>query len=121
MQMIMFVLNNPNQLDAVLDAWREVGVNGVTIAETTGLHRRRARLVGARYTFGWPQALGSYEEGHYTLFAVVPDLQNVQRCLDAVEKVIGNLDEPHTGIFASWELSRVKGVPDRLLRHEDDL
>ena len=40
----MLVLDDINQLDAVLDGWQAVGVTGATIFNSTGLHRRRAQI-----------------------------------------------------------------------------
>lgn len=113
MQMIMFVLDDPNQLDSVLDAWQAIGVSGVTVVESTGFHRRQAQRLGARYLFSLPRLVERIERGHYTLFAIMPDIQMVQKCLDAVEKIVGDLADPNTGILAAWELSLAKGVPDQ--------
>ena len=41
MYMLLLVLDDANQLDAVLEVWRGIGVRGVTIMETTGAFRRR--------------------------------------------------------------------------------
>lgn len=111
MNMIMLVLDDPKHLDAVLDAWSEVGVTGTTIFETTGFYRRRAHPLGLRYWFATPHpASGGLEEGHFTLLAIVPDEGVVRRCLDATEGVVGDLDSPHTGIFSAWEVPIVKGL-----------
>ena len=40
MYVIMFVLDNPNNLDKILEAWQNAGISGVTIIESTGVHRR---------------------------------------------------------------------------------
>lgn len=115
MQMVMFVLDNTDHLDAVLDAWREVGVSGVTIIESSGLHRRqKQRPVGARYAFGIPHRAAPVEMAHYTLFAAVPDEAAVRACLEAAEKITGDLDQPDTGVLMAWELSVVKGIPSQL-------
>ncbi len=113
MYMVMFVLDDPCQLDAVLAAWETIGVSGVTIVESTGILRRKVqrRLIPARFSLG--QAPVCEEENHYTLFAIVPDEDRVRKCLTAAEGVVGNLDEPHTGVLAAWPLALVKGVPGR--------
>lgn len=108
MYMIMFVLDDPNLLDAMLEAWEKAGVSGVTIIESTGIHRRRRHLIPMRYIF---EPAGSVEEGHYTLFAIVPDQEVVQACLQACEGLVGDLNQPRTGVFASWALDSVKGFP----------
>ncbi len=48
MYMLMFVLDDPGRLDPVLEAWEQVGIRGVTIIESTGIHRRR-QILPMRY------------------------------------------------------------------------
>jgi hypothetical protein len=113
MQMVMFVLDDPDLLDKVLDAWQAIEVSGVTIIESTGINRRaKARQVGAPFMAGINRVMGSAMEGHYTLFTIVKGEQMVQACIRAAESVVGDLNEPNNGVLASWPLSTVKGVPD---------
>lgn len=114
MHMVMFVLDDPNQLDDLLDSWRALGISGVTLVESSGSYRHKAHLLGARHLTQASVLAQRIEEGHFTLFAVVPDAATVQQCLDATEVVTGNLDEPNTGIFTSWEVGLTKGVPSTL-------
>ncbi len=106
MYMIFFVLDDPNLLDETLAAWERAGIGGATIVESSGFQRRTKHLP-MRYNFD----SGLEEEGHISLFAIVPDEASVQACLGATEAVTGNLDDPNTGVFAAWPLSVVKGVP----------
>jgi hypothetical protein len=108
MYMILFVLDDPDRLDEVLDAWGKAGISGVTVVESTGIHRLRRQLPPMRYVF---QQSSMVEEGHYTLISIVPGEAAVQACLQATESLIGNLFQPNTGVFAAWPLSLVKGVP----------
>ena len=43
MLQLMFVLDNPSLLNDVLEAWTSAGVKGITILESTGVHRVRDR------------------------------------------------------------------------------
>lgn len=108
MYMVMFVLDNPDQLDGLLEAWDKAGIRGATIVESTGIHRRRKMILPMRYVF---QTTGDVEENHYTLFAIVETEALVQACLQATEQLVGNLDDPNTGIFAAWPLAVIKGLP----------
>jgi hypothetical protein len=108
MHMIMFVLDDPDLLDDILDAWYEVGISGVTIIESTGIHRRRGRMIPTRYVF---PSSSNIEEGHYTLFAIVDDERCIGNCLAATEKVVGDLSRPSTGVFTAWPLTLTKGIP----------
>jgi nitrogen regulatory protein P-II 1 len=110
MFMVFLVLDDPNQLEAVLRAWDQAGVRGATIIESSGIHRQLRRLIPMRYAF---QSAGTKEEGHLTLLAMVETQEVVDACLRATETVTGDLDDPRTGVFASWPLTTVKGVPPR--------
>lgn len=107
MYMIMLVLDNPDQLDEVLEAWLNIGIRGATIVESTGIQRLQRKMIPMRYLF---QTRGVVEEGHLTLFVIVQDEQMVQECLKATEQVVSDLDEPDTGVFAAWPLAYVRGV-----------
>ncbi|MCC7129638.1 MAG: hypothetical protein IT297_04490 [Anaerolineae bacterium] len=112
MYMVMMVLDDPNRLDEMLDAWETVGVSGVTIIESTGINRRRRqRLAGSVLMAGFNRLISSSDESHFTLFVIVPDESLVQACLEAAEKVVGDFDQPNTGVLAAWPVSYVKGVP----------
>jgi len=108
MYMIMFVLDNPDHLDHLLKNWEAAGIRGATIVESTGIHRRLKKMIPMRYVF---QTMENIEENHYTLFAIVESQKIVQACLQATEQLVGDLDEPNTGVFAAWPLAVVKGLP----------
>lgn len=108
MHMVMFVLDDPDLLDRVLEAWEAAGATGVTIVESTGIRRRRGVHVPARYAFGHHGR--RIEAGHYTLFAVVGDERQARELLQAAEAVVGDLGQPDTGILAAWPLTLVKGL-----------
>jgi hypothetical protein len=110
MFMIFFVLDDPDRLDEVLDAWEKAGMSGVTIIESTGIHRLKRQVTPMRYVF---QRSSIVEDGHYTLMAIVTDQAVVQACLQATESLIGDLSQPNTGVFAAWPLITVKGVPQQ--------
>ena len=113
MYMVMFVLQDADRLDQVLDAWRAVGVTGVTIFESIGAYTRKQkqRLVGARYAFGIGKGATQFEAGSYTLLAIVPDEEIVRGCITAAESVVGDLNEPNNGVVAAWQLDITKGIP----------
>ncbi len=119
MHMLMFVLDDPNRLDEVLDAWEALHVSGVTIVESTGIVRHRGLHAGSPLMAGFNRLLHSDQEGHYTLFTIVKGEQTVRACIQAAEALVGNLKEPNTGVMAAWPVTIVKGVPDPSLDTEE--
>lgn len=106
MFVIMFVLDNPDKLFEVLGAWEKVGVTGVTILESTGLHRVKRAYTAMRFL----PSVYENQESHVTLITLVRDETLIAACLQEVEKVVGNLDSPNTGIFTAWPATYLKGI-----------
>lgn len=107
MFMILCVIDQTDHLKTVLKAWQQNGITGVTILESTGLHRLITQAhVPMRYVFG----AASPERGNTTLFTIVDSEETIQRCLEVTENVIGDFNEPNTGIFIAWPLGFAKGV-----------
>jgi len=113
MHMILCVLNNPDKLDAVLDAWDAIGVTGATIIESTGRHSRKAQRVRLHLRYAFEAQIAECEECNYTLFALVQGEDVVSRCIEATESVVGDLSGPNTGVIAAWPLAIVKGLPKK--------
>lgn len=111
MHILVFVLDNPNLLDQVLDAWEAIGIGGVTIIESSGLNRRRAQRQGTPFMLGFHRLMESSREGHYTLLAIIESEDIIQPCIEVTEAIVGDLSQPNTGILATWPASLVKGAP----------
>jgi hypothetical protein len=118
MEELMFqlwlVLDNQTLLNEVLAAWMDAGVRGITILESTGVHRVRARASAQDLPFmlGFSRLLRTDQVGHYTLFAVVPNMEIVERLVAATEGIVGDLSQPNTGVLfaipvaAAWGLAK---------------
>jgi nitrogen regulatory protein PII len=109
MFMIICVIDNPDKLDAVLNAWKKAGLPGATILESTGLHRHKGsqQHIAMRYAFGQSNLS---ERGNFTIFTVVETEALIDTCLKATESVIGDFDLPSTGIFTAMPLFMTKGT-----------
>ena len=111
MQMIMFVLDDPNKLEQVIARWDAVGFHGATVVESTGIHRIQAGKKRLPMRYGMGMVSQGQHVGHFTLFMIVQRSEDVQLLIKAAEEVVGDLDNPNTGVMASWPLDVVKGVP----------
>jgi len=113
MYLILFVLDDPDKLEEVLDAWNNAGVNGITVMPSTGLGRIRN---GAGYRDDLPLLPGlddfyqRNEEYHRTLFSVVKGEKAVKKVVEATEAVIGDLNLPNTGMLVVLPVSQAYGL-----------
>jgi nitrogen regulatory protein PII len=117
--MVVLIVDDIEYCPAVLDAWEEAGVLGATILASTGLGRiRQAGLRDDMPLLPNLQDLFVREEvQHRTLFSVVDSQEMVDKMAAAVQQVIGDLDDPHTGFMFVLPVSQVYGFgkhrPDR--------
>lgn len=110
MFLLVMVLDDTSRLNDVLAAWQTAGVRGVTILESTGLARTLERHQAGGAFAGFGAAFGGGRVGHNTLFAVIDDITVAGVVAERVQSILGNLDEPNTGILfvlpvlAAWGL-----------------
>jgi hypothetical protein len=113
MLQLWLVLDNPALLNDVLEAWTDVGVRGITILESTGVHRVRSRSSrqDTPFMLGFSRLLRTDQVGHYTLFAVVPNMEIVEQLVANTEEIVGDLSQPHTGVLFAVPLAAAWGLP----------
>jgi nitrogen regulatory protein P-II 1 len=110
--LVVLVVDDIDYCPAVLNAWEEAGILGVTILNSTGLGR--FKRAGLRDDLPLMPSLSdifqSDEVQHRTLLAVVEAETMVDRMVAAAEGVIGDLDEPHTGFLFVVPVLKVYGM-----------
>lgn len=112
--LLVLVLDNLEQCPAVLEAWEEAGVLGVTMLESSGLRRLRGVLQDDLPLLpSVRDVLVSGEFHHRTLFAVLEDDVTLERAIAATERVIGDLSHSGTGLLFVVPVTQVLGLPKR--------
>jgi len=113
--LVVLVLDDPELCPSVLDAWEEAGAGGATILESTGLRRVQNALREDLPLFPSMRDFWSSDEAlHRTLFTVVGDEGTVARIAAATERVVGDLRQPHTGLFFVVAVTQVLGLDKQL-------
>ena len=102
MYMIMFVLDDADQLEHVLEAVGRGGMRGATIVESTGIHRLRRKHPPMRRPL--PTQCAGGRRPFYAGSLIVETEQQVQDCLRATEQIVGDLHQPHSGVFVAAAL-----------------
>lgn len=110
--MILLIVNNPDRCPDVLDAWDAAEVPGITILESTGLGN--IRKAGIRDDIPLMPSLADLfrtkEHRHRTLFTVVEGEEKVDEVIEATQKIMGDLEQPHNGALFVLPVSRVVGL-----------
>jgi hypothetical protein len=113
MNMILFVLHDPEKLAGLLSAWEQAGVSGATVLYSTGLGRIRQDQ-GVRDDLPLMPSLESFyprpEELSRTVFTIVETDALVKKVIAATEEVIGDLTEPDRGLLVVLPVSQTRGL-----------
>lgn len=112
MYMLIMVLDDSEHLNSVLQAWMDAGVTGVTILESTGVNRILPRGHAGSMFAGFSSIFGSGRVGHNTLFAVIESMELAETAVKATEPVVGNLNDPHTGVVFVLPVAKTWGFPE---------
>jgi len=110
MKALIFILNDADLLDPLLDELREVGVKGCTIFDTSGLGRQLAFKTPDAFSmiFGVKKKTVTHTSSK-TLMMVLEE-EKIPPIIETIEKVVGSLDEPGSGILFTYSLDMVKGL-----------
>ena len=105
-KLVIFVLNQEEHLEEVLEAFVELGVDGATILDSIGMGRILAHDIPI--FAGFQNLLHDSRPGNKTILTIV-DEYKIERMTQAIEQVIGSLDEPGNGLLISLPIDFIKG------------
>lgn len=124
MYFILFVLHDLSNMKDLLHAWEEAGVKGATVLFSTGLGRIRQNF-GLMEDFPlfptMSEILDRVENMDLsrTLFSVVESDEIVKNVLHHTQKVVGDLNQPNTGILIVLPVAQVYGLKQYNPEFED--
>lgn len=112
MYLILFVLDNPDKLQDLLDAWEDAGTGGATVLVSTGMQRVRGGAIRDDIPLmpGLDDFYKRIEEHHRTLFTIVEDDDVLDKVVKATQSVVGDLNQPNTGILVVLPATQVYGI-----------
>jgi nitrogen regulatory protein PII len=111
--LLVLVLDELEKFPAVVAAWQEAGVPGVTVFDSVGSQRLREYIQRDDVPL-MPslRSLFAGEEDHNrTLLTVIEDDAVLERAIAATQQVVGDFMQPHTGVLFVVPVSRTWGVP----------
>ena len=112
MTLLVFICNDPDKLEEVLEGYLEVGITGATVVDSTGMGHILASEVPI---FAGFQTLFSAASAHNkTILSVIKEPGKVKDALDMIEEVCGPLGDPGVGIAFTLQLDNVRGLMPEL-------
>lgn len=115
MELLMFVLNDIDLLSPLLKEFNSIGIKGCTILDSNGMGRELMKNQNDQndefnIMFGTLRKLLKPDLKNTKTLMLVLDKSKIESVVSSIEKIVGNLDEPGTGILVTFPLSFVKGI-----------
>ncbi|MBN2875266.1 MAG: P-II family nitrogen regulator [Spirochaetales bacterium] len=109
MKLLVFILNQEEFLEEVLEAYVEAGISGATILDSEGMGYFLAYEVPLFADF--KEFMKGNKPYNKTILSIVTDDSAITRLKDIIDEVVGGLDKPGTGIMFTIPVDWAAGIP----------
>jgi len=109
--MVILIVDDLNSCPDVLDAWDSAQVPGITVLESTGMGRLRQDSIRDDIPMmpSLSELFRTREHRHRTIFSVVEGEEMVDRLISKSEEILGDLNQPNSGVLFVLPVSRIVG------------
>lgn len=111
MYLLVDVLEQTEHLPAILEGFAKIGVTGTTVLDSIGMGRillESGADVPAIEVI--EEIIAKGKPTNKTIFAVVKEKETLQRAINIIKSLCGNLNEPGKGILFTLPLDFVEGL-----------
>ncbi len=111
MKLLILILNKVEKLEEVLEGFLEIGITGATVVDSIGMGHILSEdvpiFLGLRFMFA------GAKPHNKTILSTIKD-EKEEPAIQILEKILGNLNEPGTGIVFTVPVDRVEGLMPEL-------
>jgi nitrogen regulatory protein PII len=112
MTLLVFICNQPDKLEEVLEGFLEIGITGATVIDTVGMGQILSTEVpifaGFRSLFRGASTVNK------TILSVVDESSKVREAQEIIDEICGGLDQPGSGIVFTIPIENVRGLASEL-------
>jgi nitrogen regulatory protein PII len=110
--LLVLILGDSDQLPDILNAWRQVGVSGMTILDGVGARRLEEYVLRDDTPLlpSFRSLLIDERNSNQIILSVITDEAVLERAIRAAEQVIGDFSKPHSGVMFVVPVTRTWGI-----------
>ncbi len=108
MKLLVFILNDEEYLEEVLQAYVEAGVTGATIIDSEGMGRFLTYEVPL--FAGFKEFMKGNKPYNKTIISVIRNEATIERVKALVDEIVGELENPGTGIMFTLPVDWAAGL-----------
>ncbi len=110
MKLLVFILNKTDALEEILEAWAAKKLTGATILQSNGMmHALVEYDEEVSFLGSLRSMLNPGHEESRTIFSVLKE-EEIPLAIEAIESVIGDLNQPNTGVVFTVPVDFKKGM-----------
>lgn len=108
MTLLVFICNQPDKLEEVLEGFVEIGVTGATVIDSVGM----GRILSAEVPIfaGFSSMFRGASAVNKTVFSVIDEPEKIHEAYAIIEEAVGSLAEPGAGIVFTIPIDNVRGL-----------
>jgi nitrogen regulatory protein P-II 1 len=111
MKLFVLVLNKTEYLNKVLEGFLEIGIHGATVIDSTGMGQTLSSTCKGSIFGGLRHLFEDCRVHNLTIFSVL-DETKVKEARQVVNNIVGDINNPGTGIIFTLPLDFVSGLAD---------
>lgn len=108
MKLLVFIVNDENYLEEILEAYVEAGISRATILDSEGMGRFLSYEVPL--FAGFKDFMKGNKPYNKTILSVIEDEALLDQLVPLVEKTIGSLEQPGTGLMFTLPVDWARGI-----------
>ncbi len=110
MKLLVFILNNTDKLEELMVELSEEGIRGATVIESSGMAQVLTHSKEDDPLIGYLRSIiDTSKETNKTIFFVAED-EDIVTIRKVINKVIGDLSQPQTGILFAVPVDFTDGI-----------
>ena len=107
MHLLIAIVNDPDHIVDILDEFYKEDIKGATVIDSMGMGHIIADHVPFFSRFA---EIGKDPTHNKTIFVVLKSKEMLNKTINAIERIIGDLDKPDTGIVFTIPIDYCKGI-----------
>ena len=109
MKALFFVLNKIEKLNSLLNEFAEIGVKGATIMSSTGMAHALYDSDDHHAFASLRNYIDPKRKDSKTIMMVIEE-KDQDKIINCIEKIVGSLDNPDTGIVFTVPVDFIRGI-----------
>jgi nitrogen regulatory protein PII len=112
MTLLVFICNQPDKLEEILEGFVEIGITGATIVDSVGM----GRLLSSEVPIfaGFSSMFRGASAVNKTIMSVIDNPDKIPEAYTIIEDAVGSLAEPGAGIVFTVPIDNVRGLKPEL-------